>query len=113
MQSIATGVQQFVGVSVGPDREPCKNGRTDRDAVWDVDSGVPKEPCIRRWSRSLHVKAQGAILKAKSGLPRTYPDMSRGRYIHATQQGAISVRCGSQMGCTRLRCTLAQSGEYD
>jgi len=27
--------------------EPCKNGRTDRDAVWVANSGGPKEPCIR------------------------------------------------------------------
>ena len=29
------------------DNEPCKNGSTDRDAIWVVDSGGPKEPCIR------------------------------------------------------------------
>jgi len=28
--------------------EPCKNGCTDRDAVWVEDLGGPKEPCIRR-----------------------------------------------------------------
>jgi len=28
-------------------RELCKNGSTDRDTVWDVDSGGPKEPCTR------------------------------------------------------------------
>jgi len=27
--------------------EPCKNGRTDRGAVWVEDSGGPKEPRIR------------------------------------------------------------------
>ena len=27
---------------------PAKNGWTDRDAVWDGDSGGPKEPCILR-----------------------------------------------------------------
>ena len=27
--------------------EPCNNGGTDRDAVWDEDSGGPKAPCIR------------------------------------------------------------------
>jgi len=27
--------------------EPCKNGWTHRDAVWCVDSGRLKEPCIR------------------------------------------------------------------
>jgi len=28
------------------DREPCKNGWNDRDGVWHVDSGVPKEACV-------------------------------------------------------------------
>jgi len=33
-----------VGRSVCHNLEPCKNSWTDRDAVWDVDSGWPKEP---------------------------------------------------------------------
>ena len=37
----------MVRLSVCHDREPCKDGWTDRDAVWDVDFGVPREPCIR------------------------------------------------------------------
>jgi len=36
-----------VGWSVGHDREPCKNGWTDRNAVWVVDSCGLKAPCIR------------------------------------------------------------------
>ena len=36
-----------VCVNIGHVREPCKNGWTDRDAVWDEDAGGPKEPCIR------------------------------------------------------------------
>ena len=32
--------------SVCHDAEPCKNGWTDRDAVRDVDSGGPKDPCV-------------------------------------------------------------------
>ena len=27
--------------------ELCKNGSTDRDAVWDMDSSGPKEACVR------------------------------------------------------------------
>ena len=27
-------------------RELCKNGLTDRDDVWVVDSGEPKEACV-------------------------------------------------------------------
>ena len=36
-----------VGLSVCHISEPCKNGYTDRDAIWVEDSGGPKEPCIR------------------------------------------------------------------
>jgi len=32
--------------------EPCKNGWIDRDAIWVEDSGWPREPYIRLWSRS-------------------------------------------------------------
>jgi len=42
---IATdGVAWSLGRSVCHDREPCK---TNREAVWDVDSGGRKEACIR------------------------------------------------------------------
>jgi len=27
--------------------EPCKNGWTNQDALWVMDSGGPKEPCIK------------------------------------------------------------------
>jgi len=33
--------------SVCHSSEPCKNGSTDRDAVWVEESGGSKEPCIR------------------------------------------------------------------
>jgi len=42
------------------DSEPYKNGWTDQDAVWDVNSGSSKEPCIR-WGPS-HV-GPGAVTK--------------------------------------------------
>jgi len=39
------------------DSLPCavKNGWTDRDAVWDLDSSGPKEACIRRGSHWRHL----------------------------------------------------------
>jgi len=46
-----------VGRSVCHNREPSKNGLTDRDAVWVVDSGGPKEPRIR-W---MHIDATWRI----------------------------------------------------
>jgi len=38
-----------VGLSVCHNREPCKIGWTDLDAVWGADSGGPKEARILRW----------------------------------------------------------------
>jgi len=41
------GVAWSVGLSVCHSREPCKNGSTVRGAVWEVDSGWPKQhACI-------------------------------------------------------------------
>jgi len=42
---------------VGHVREPFKNGRTDRGAMWGDDSGGPKEPYIG-WSSDLQGKEQ-------------------------------------------------------
>jgi len=41
-----------VSLSVCHTSEPCKNGWTDRDAIWVEDSGGPKELCIRWRFRS-------------------------------------------------------------
>jgi len=47
-----------VSLSVCHSSEPCKNGWTDRDAVWVEDSGGPKEPRIWCRSASPHGKGQ-------------------------------------------------------
>jgi len=39
-------VADGVAWSVGHDSEPFKNSCTDRDIVWDVDSGGFKEPAL-------------------------------------------------------------------
>ena len=49
-------------LSVCHSSEPCKNGWTDRDAVWVEDSGGPREPCIR-WG--LDLPWEGAIFRGK------------------------------------------------
>jgi len=46
------------------DREPCKNGWTDRDAVLVLDSGGPKEPC-RPIRLGPYPPREGAILRGK------------------------------------------------
>jgi len=45
-----------VCLSVSDTSDPCKNGRSDRDAVWVKDSGGPREPCVRWWSTNPHRK---------------------------------------------------------
>jgi len=39
-------VCRFVGLSASHSSESHKNDRTDRNALWDVNSGWPKETCI-------------------------------------------------------------------
>jgi len=47
MRTVVTDrVEWSVGLSVCRDREPFRNGLSDGEAVWDVDSDVPWEPCI-------------------------------------------------------------------
>jgi len=53
-------VCRSVCLSVCHVREPCKNSRTDGDAVWNVNSGRPNEPCIRRGSSSSLITSQSA-----------------------------------------------------
>jgi len=92
-------------------RELCKNGWTDRDAVWDMDPGGPKEPCIRWVSRSSHEKAQFLGKGHVRACPTTLP--------WAVQKWLNWSRC--RLGCglgwaqasmCYMRCTLAQPGEY-
>jgi len=40
-------IASSVGVSVCHTSERCKNGCTDRDAIWVEDSGKPNEQCVR------------------------------------------------------------------
>jgi len=63
MQPIAADVAWSVCLSVGHNREQYKNDRTDRGAVWDMDSGGQKEPCrpIRLGSEILEVTSPGPL----------------------------------------------------
>jgi len=58
---------ELVCRSVCHTSEPCKNGCTDRDAVWAEDLGGPKEPCIR-WGPD--PPWEGAILDVLNRLYR-------------------------------------------
>jgi len=57
--------------SVCHDREPCRNRWTDRDVVWDVDSGGQKKARIRwgctlaqpgTYNRTVHVRRRCVLL---------------------------------------------------
>jgi len=70
-EGIRWSVGPFVCRSVGHDRNPCKSGRTDRDAVWDVDSFGPKDPYNRL---GLDPPCEEAILtEIMLGFSRTLP----------------------------------------
>jgi len=49
---VVWSTSQSVCLSVCCSREPCKNGWTDRDAVWIVGSDWPKESWVRWGSKS-------------------------------------------------------------
>jgi len=61
----------------------CKNGRTDRYAVLDEDSGVPTESCIR-WGAD--AQGEGAIFGGCSG-------HSKALTIFAAAVAALQCRC--------------------
>jgi len=52
--------------SVCHSSEPCKNGLTDRDAIWVEDSNGPKENVLDMGSDP---SWEGAILRGKMGGP--------------------------------------------
>ena len=54
---VAWYVDMSVGWSVCNNLEPCKNGWTNRDVVWGVDSGGSKEPSLDR-GPDPHAKGQ-------------------------------------------------------
>jgi len=67
----AQGSMHYMGCTLAPPdeynwtvhvRRPCKNGWSDRDAIWGVDSGEPKEACIR-WVQI--TSCQGTIFREK------------------------------------------------
>jgi len=81
--------------SVCHDRNPCKNGWTNCDAVWDVISDGPKEPCIR-WGPDPHAKGQFWGRKGAG----TCPDMSSGRYTQSDSVGGSTGTVQMPIGCT-------------
>ena len=88
---------------------PAKNGSTDRDAVWVVDSGGPKELCIR-WGprkgqfwgeRATHCKVQW-----RSAVSYAKPAESI-KFLFG-----LHTRVGPRKHC-EMGVTLAPPGEYN
>jgi len=91
----------------------AKNRCTDRDAVWVVDSGGPKEACIRRESRS---PLKGQLLGERGGPLYKYTDCLR--ELCKNDKTDRDVVWDMDLGGykeARIRwgCTLPQPGEYD
>ena len=96
MRPIATDRVKW---SVGHDHELCNNGWTDRDAVWDENSGGPKEPCIRWKSRNPHVNGQ--FWGQKKGWLRKCLNMSGSWYTQSDSTEGSTGMVWMSMGCTR------------
>jgi len=59
----------LVCLHVGHDRQPCKNGGTDQDAVSEADSPGPKKPCVswRELRRRLANTIKQFVLGSNAG----------------------------------------------
>jgi len=102
----AQGTMYYIGKNGRPTvsirtlcRELCKNGWTNQDAVWDVNSGGPKETSVRLGFKSPHTKGQFRGGKWPA------PDMSRNVqqsiYWKWLSSRAAMIRCGCRLGCIR------------
>jgi len=79
---VAWSVCPCVCLSIGHNREPCKNDGTDRYGFWGVHSwGSEQQQRIRWESKSLR---EGARLR------ETYWDVPSGRYTQSDSQGGGS-----------------------
>jgi len=59
---VAWSVGRSVGLSVCHTSEPCKNGWTDRDAIWVVGSDGPKESSVTWESTAAEGRCHGSQL---------------------------------------------------
>jgi len=103
-----------VGLPVRHSREPCKNGWTDQDAVWIVDSDGPKKVCIRWRFRSPTRKGH---FEGQKGRPVVRYRESLPWYVQK-QLNRSRFRSGCGLGCVKGRmckmmCTLAPPDKYD
>jgi len=103
-------VMWSVGRLVCHNSEPCKNGWTDRHAVWLEDWRGPKEPRFR-WGSDHHGTGQfweGKAAHCEVGLyalPRAVQKwLKRSRCRWDLNMGGPKEAC--------VGCTLAQPGEY-
>jgi len=85
-------VEWSVGLSVGLSQyEPCKSGRTDRDAVWVVGSGGLKEPCIRWGPDPPH--GNGRLLRGKGRPIVKYRDFPPGAVQKRLNRSRWGLEC--------------------
>ena len=102
-----------VGLSVCCNSEPCKNGWTDRDAIWVMDSGGQKEAQVQSYSRRWRQCAlTGGHIVATWRIQLNRPSlwsMSCFHIIGQVQMQAWSLRCSKLFTVTHevapLNCT--------
>jgi len=77
--------------------EPCKNGCTDRDAVWVEDSGGPKEPCrLLHGVQIPHGKRQFCAGKGRPIVK--YRDTLRSSVQKRLNRSRCCLACGLGLG---------------
>jgi len=93
--------------------KPWKNGWIDQDAIWSVDSGGLKEPCVR-WGLDPHAKGQfwggkgqPIILKYRDSVMSCAKWLNRSTCCLGVDSG------GPKKPCIRYGCTLAPPGEHN
>jgi len=93
-------VCQSVGWLIFHDCEPCKNGWTDRYAVWDVDLGGPTAHVFDGVQIACMKALKGQFWGLKGAGPGhgcTCPVVD---ILKATQEGAELIWCRCSLGCT-------------
>jgi len=93
-------VTDRVAWSVCHTSEPCKNGWTDRDAIWIGDSTWLREPCIRS---GLDPHGQGQLWGGKGRPIVKYRD---------TLQSSVQKRLNRSRCCLGSWLTWAQGGNH-
>jgi len=91
--------------------ELCQKGLTDQHAVLEVDSGGPKEPCIRYGCRSSKAKGRRGNFLGLSGPFKSIGNLRcSGRCSIAAEFAAKGIIQSPIMSCSRRDHSVCQAG---